>query len=77
MTDLSANESNNNIVQDIIQDINSTSTINDNLSDVDKMIVNSITNTADITNDGIDFKNIWNIINPKSSQNMSTCCMLE
>ena len=69
MTDLSANESNNNIVQDIIQDINTTSTINDNLSDVDKIIVNSITNTADITNDGIDFKNIWNIINPKSSQN--------
>ncbi len=64
MTDLSPNESND----DIGQDTHITPIINDNLSDIDKLIINSITNTSEIENDDIDFKNIWNVINPKSSE---------
>ena len=65
MTDLSPNES----TDDNIQDTNITPTANYNLSDVDQMIVNDITNNSDIKAHETDFNNIWNIINPKSSEN--------
>ena len=65
MTDLSPP---NEITNNNVQDINITPAINDNLSDIDKSIINSITNTSDIEHEGIDFKNIWDIINPQSSE---------
>ena len=65
MTDLSPP---NEITNNNVQDINITPAINDNLSDIDKSIIDSITNTSDIEHEGIDFKNIWNVINPQSSE---------
>ena len=65
MTDLSPP---NEITNNNVQDINIRPAINDNLSDIDRSIIDSITNTSDIEHEGIDFKNIWNIINPQSSE---------